>query len=101
MIAPIAAPTSGATQNSQSWPSALVSANKAAAAERAGLTEVFVTGIEIRWISVSARPIAIGAKPAGAEDDVEPKMTIKKKAVSTISTSSADVRLYPPGESSP
>ena len=30
---------------------------------RAGLTEVFVTGMLIKWIKVSIRPIAIGAKP--------------------------------------
>jgi hypothetical protein len=57
---------SGATQKSQSWPSAPVSAKKATAVERAGLTEVLVTGIEIRWMSVRPRPMAIGAKPAGA-----------------------------------
>ena len=39
--------------------------NSACPVERAGLTEVLVTGIEIRWISVSAKSIAIGAKPAG------------------------------------
>ena len=42
---------------------------------RAGFTDVFVTGMLIRWISVSARPIARPAKPGrralvrGAEDD--------------------------------
>ena len=57
---------SGATQKSQSWPTAPVSAKKATAVERAGLTEVLVTGIETRWMSVSARPMAMPAKPAGA-----------------------------------
>jgi len=33
---------------------------------RAGFTDVAVTGMLIRWISVSAKPIAIGAKPLGA-----------------------------------
>ena len=46
---------------------------------RAGLTDVFVTGIEIRWISVRQRPIAIGAKPFGARPWVDPSMTIKKE----------------------
>ena len=41
-------------------------ANSATAVERARLTDVFVTGIETRWMSVGARPIAIGASPAGA-----------------------------------
>ena len=42
---------------------------------RAGFTEVLVTGMLIRWISVRPRPIAIGAKPrrralvGRAEDD--------------------------------
>ena len=63
---PSAPPTSGASQNSHSWPSAQPPANSAGPVLRAGLTEVLVTGIQIRWISVSARPIAIGAKPAGA-----------------------------------
>ena len=48
MIAPTAAPISGAIQNSQSWLRAAVSAKSATPVERAGLTEVFVTGIEIR-----------------------------------------------------
>jgi len=52
---------------------------------RAGLTEVFVTGIEIRWISVKQRPMAIGAKPFGASLCVEPRMTIRKKNVITTS----------------
>ena len=30
------------------------------------MTEVLVTGMEIEWMSVSARPLAIGAKPDGA-----------------------------------
>ncbi len=52
---------------------------------RAGFTEVLVTGMPIRWMRVSARPIAIGAKPAGARRSVEPRITIRKKNVSTTS----------------
>ena len=52
---------------------------------RAGFTDVLVTGIEIKWMSVSPRPMAIGAKPAGARLWVEPMMMIRKKAVITIS----------------
>lgn len=33
-----------------------------------------VTGIEIRWINVSARPMAIGVKPGGARLSVAPMM---------------------------
>ena len=42
--------------------------------ERAGLTEVLVTGMEIRWMSVSARPMAIGPNPAGRPLRVAPRM---------------------------
>jgi len=52
---------------------------------RAGLTEVLVTGIEIRCIRVSARPIAIGAKPAGALASVAPMMITRNIAVITTS----------------
>jgi hypothetical protein len=40
-------------------------ANSAGPVERAGFTEVLVTGIEMRWMSVGARPIATGAVPLG------------------------------------
>ena len=101
IIAPIAAPINGATQNSQSWPNAGPSAKSATPVDRAGFTDVLVTGIEIRWISVNPRPIAIGANPAGAPDDVEPRMMIMKKAVRTISITNADINEYPCGEASP
>ena len=42
---------------------------------RAGFTEVLVMGIEMRWIRVRARPMAIPANPAGARRSVEPRMT--------------------------
>ena len=38
---------------------------------------MLVTGIEIRWIKVSASPIAIGAKLPGAPGAVEPMMIIE------------------------
>ena len=68
---------------------------------RAGFTEVFVTGIETRWIKVSAKPMAIGAKPAGALPCVEPMMTNRNMAVSTNSATKAETRPYLPGECSP
>jgi len=76
-------PTIGATQNSQSCCMAHPPTKIATAVDRAGLTEVFVTGIEIKWISVKANPIAIGAKPAGTPLPVAPKIMIKKNAVIT------------------
>jgi hypothetical protein len=39
------------------------------------LTEVFEIGMEMRWMRVSARPMAIGAKPEGARESVAPRMT--------------------------
>ena len=60
--------------NSQTWPSGAEPANSAGPIERAGFTEVFVTGIDTRWIRVRPRPIAIGANPLGARVSVEPRM---------------------------
>ena len=62
----ITAPMIGATQNSQSWPIYAPPANSAGPVLRAGLTEVLVTGIDTRWIKVSARPIGMPAKPVAA-----------------------------------
>ena len=71
----MAAPTIGATMNSHSWASAGPPAKIATAIERAGFTEVLVTGMLMRWIRVRARPMAIGAKPLGARSSVAPRMT--------------------------
>src|SRR5208283_5763047 len=76
---PMAPPTSGAAQNSQSCCSAHPPSNRAGPVERAGLTEVLVTGMEIRWIRVRASPMAIGAKPAGTRVSVEPRIISRKK----------------------
>ena len=70
---------------SQSWPTAPLPASKATAMERAGLTEVLVTGMETRWIIVRVRPMASGAKPAFARESVEPMMTMRKMKVMTTS----------------
>jgi len=48
---------------------------------RAGFTDVFVTGIETRWTSVSPSPIAIGAKPFGARSSVAPRMIMRNMNV--------------------
>ena len=39
---------------------------------RAGLTEVLVTGMLMRWMRVRHRPMAMGANPAGARLSVAP-----------------------------
>ena len=72
----------GANQKSQSCDRAHVPAKIAGPVLRAGLTEVLVTGMLMRWISVRHSPIAIGANPAGARESVDPRMTIRKKNVS-------------------
>jgi hypothetical protein len=51
----------------------------------AGFTEVLVTGILIRWNSVSASPMAIPANPFGAFSSVAPRMTIRNMKVMTNS----------------
>src|SRR5215213_5812662 len=66
--------------------------------DRAGLTDVFVTGIVIRWISVRQNPIASGANCVGASLLVEPRITIRKKKVVTTSAMNAASAEYEPGE---
>src|ERR1700751_5907845 len=68
---------------------------------RAGLTEVFVTGIDTRWIRVKASPIGIPAKPAAAPFEVVPTMTNRKKNVNTTSSRKQLPRPYLPGLRSP
>ena len=63
--------------------------NSAGPVLRAGFTEVLVTGMLIRWISVRPRPMAIGAKPAGARLSVAPRMIIRNMKVITTSATSA------------
>lgn len=70
------APRIGAAQNSHNWVGAPSPLKTATAVERGGLTGVLLIGIEMRWISVIAKPIAMGAKPMGrpggrSEDDIE------------------------------
>ena len=92
---------SGGGQNSHSWESAQPPTNNAWLVERAGLTDVLVTGIEIRWISVRVNPMASPAKPAGARESVAPWMTIRKKNVITTSIKNAAPSPNPFGECSP
>src|SRR6185437_14650062 len=92
---PITPPRIGATQNSQSECQASGPPKIAVAVERAGLTEAFDTGMAIRWISVSASPIAIGAKPTGALRNVEPTITTRNIAVQTTSVIAAEASENP------
>src|SRR5512143_1907251 len=76
-------PIRGATQNTHSCASAHPPTNSAWPVERAGLTEVLVIGMLTRWISVSPRPMASGAKPSGARLSVVPRKINRKKKVSS------------------
>jgi hypothetical protein len=77
-----APPMIGKTQKNQTWPRDAV-AKSAGPVLRAGFTERLVTGIPMRWISVSPSPMAIGAKPAGARESVAPMMMKRNIIVST------------------
>ena len=79
----------GASQNSHNWATAQSPTYRATPVLRAGLTEVLVTGMEIRWINVNASPMAMGAKPAGARLSVAPRMISRKNMVITTSDTSA------------
>jgi hypothetical protein len=50
--------------------------NTAGPVLRAGFTEVFVTGMLIRWIKVSVRPMASGAKPIGGAGDKNNRIAV-------------------------
>ena len=91
-MAPTMPPAIGATQNSQSWLSAQPPTNSAGPVLRAGFTEVFVTGMETRWISVRPSPMASGANPAGALPWVEPMMMNRNTAVMTNSMSESSAK---------
>ena len=52
-------PSKGAAMNTQSCASAVPPSNRAGASERAGLTDVPVSGMQTIWISTSVRPIAV------------------------------------------
>jgi len=87
------APAIGATQNSHNCEIAQSPANIATAVLLAGLTEVLVTGMLIKWISVNPKPMAIGANPCGARLSVAPKMMIRNINVKTTSVVNAAAKL--------
>ena len=76
-------------------------AKRAGPVLRAGLTDVLVTGIEIRWINTKAKPIGMPAKPVAAPFDVVPMMMKRKKKVARNSVTKQDPRAYLPGLRSP
>src|SRR5580704_14761644 len=95
------APRIGASQNSHSCATYSLPPNSAGPVLRAGLTDVLVTGIDTRWISVRASPIGNPANPAAAPLEVQPMMIIRKKKVIRTSITKHERRLYLPGLRSP
>jgi hypothetical protein len=80
----------GAIQKSQSCEIAHPPTYRATPVLRAGFTEVFVTGILIKWIKVSPNPIAIGANPWGARLSVAHRIIIKNISVIATSVTKAE-----------
>lgn len=91
----------GATQNSHNCSNAQPPTKSAGRVERAGFTEVLVTGMLMTWMRVSAKPMGMAAKPADARRLVAPRITKIKPAVSTNSATSADNNVYLRGEYAP
>ena len=69
------APMRGARRNSQTCARAAPPTYQATPRQRAGFTEVLVTGMLIRWIRVSARPMATGREPLVVRSSVAPRIT--------------------------
>ncbi len=75
---------------SQSWMIASDPANRPAPIERAGFTDVPVSGISAKWIIARDRPIAIGARPGcSLRSSVTERITSRKIRVATASTRNA------------
>ena len=83
------APRMGATKKSQSWARALPPDKRAGPRLRAGLTEVPVTGMVTRWISIRVTPMASPAMALFPNLEVVPKITKMKRKVMTASTTKA------------
>ena len=67
------------------WGARVFTSNVDGQFQRAGFTDVLVTGMLTRWTSVRARPIASGAKLLSALRPVTPRTTSTKKNVITTS----------------
>ena len=92
------APTIGATQNSHNCCSAQPPTKSAGPVLRAGFTEVLVTGMLTRWMSVSANPMAMPANPTGARLWIAPMITTRKPKVIVTSVTRLEASEYFPGE---
>src|ERR1700759_3343827 len=98
----MAAPMSGKTMKAQTCLIGRLSGAKGATArERAGFTDVFDTGIEIRWTSHRATPAARPPKPAGNLGWVVLITANTKMAVIRTSKMATEPRPKPAGEPLP
>ena len=79
----------GTTQNNHTCPKGSPPTKIACDNERAGFTEVLVIGILIKWISVSAKPMATPANFPFANLSVAPSITNRKNKVKTNSAINA------------
>ena len=78
-------PTSGATMNSQTWLRASPPTMRAGPRLRAGLTEVPVMAMPIRWTITRVKPMTSPAVVALAVLAVTPRITNTNKAVKMTS----------------
>ncbi len=86
-----APPTSGATMNSHTWLRAVPPTMRAGPRLRAGLTDVPVIGIPMRWTTVRLKPMTMPAVAAFAVLLVAPSTAKTNRAVRMTS-----VRKAPP-----
>ena len=84
-----APPTSGATMNSHTWLSAVPPTTRAGPRLRAGLTEVPVIAMPMRWTTVRLKPMTMPAVAALAILLVAPSTAKTNRAVSMTSARKA------------
>ena len=82
--------------NSHSWMIASLPAKSAGPIERAGFTDVPVSGIVAKWIIASVKPMASGARAGcSLRSSVTARMATKKTSVVTTSTRKAAHQAMP------
>ena len=86
MAAASAAPKSGASQNSHSWPRAQESARNTTDVARAGFRDPLLNGIVMLTATAKARPMAMGPRLVLLRAEVTPRIMAVRTATATIST---------------
>ena len=80
----------GAIKKGHTWVIQSTPLNRAGPSERAGLTDVPVSGISMKWIIARVTPIASGASAGcSLRESVTDRITNTNSAVITSSTSNA------------